>query len=177
MPARPNPSRRNLLRGHMPPTREIPPWRPRPPWTRRTALQDACTGCGRCAEACPESIIALAEDGLPYLNFALGECTFCGECAAACPEPVFAPAHERAPPAFHHVAEIGADCFAAHGIVCQSCGDACPEGAIRFTPRIGAPPLPRLDPLACTGCGACVAACPGEVIACRPFEPAAGRDG
>ena len=39
----------------------------------------------------------------------------------------------------------GEACFAARGVVCQSCGDACPEGAIRFRPRLGGPALPTLD--------------------------------
>ena len=33
-----------------------------------------------------------------------------------------------------------------------------------FPPRIGLPPQPIVDEAACTGCGECVAACPGEAI-------------
>lgn len=174
MPVRPDPARRRFLRGRLIRPAAPPPWQPRPPWS--AAGLAACSGCGDCVDACPQAIIALDDGGLPALDFAAGECTFCGACADACPEPVFLPAGARHAPGFDHLAEIGPDCFAAHGIHCQSCGDACPEHAIRFAPRIGAPPLPRLDAEACTGCGACIAPCPAAAIACRTRAPGESRD-
>ena len=62
------------------------------------------------------------------------------------------------------VALIGELCLAEAGIVCRSCGEACPDSAIRFRPRIGLPPQAIVDQAACTGCGQCVGACPGEAI-------------
>lgn len=62
------------------------------------------------------------------------------------------------------VAVIGDGCFAEAGIVCRSCGDACPEAAIRFSPRIGLPSQAVVNAAACTGCGDCVGACPGDAI-------------
>jgi ferredoxin-type protein NapF len=62
------------------------------------------------------------------------------------------------------VAVINGDCLAEAGIVCRSCGDACAAAAIRFRPRIGLPPQAVVNEAACTGCGDCVAACPGEAI-------------
>jgi len=62
------------------------------------------------------------------------------------------------------VALIGELCLAEAGIVCRSCGEACPDSAIRFRPRIGLPPQAIVDAAACTGCGQCVGACPGEAI-------------
>ena len=62
------------------------------------------------------------------------------------------------------VAVIGDGCLAEAGIVCRSCGDACSASAIRFRPRIGLPPQAIVDEAACTGCGDCVGACPGEAI-------------
>ena len=62
------------------------------------------------------------------------------------------------------IAVIGDGCLAEAGIVCRSCGDACPASAIRFRSRIGLPPQAIVDEAACTGCGDCVGACPGEAI-------------
>jgi ferredoxin-type protein NapF len=62
---------------------------------------------------------------------------------------------------------IGPACFAARGIVCQSCGDHCIAGAIRFRPRLGAAPELLLDDQRCTACGDCVAICPAGAIQVR----------
>ena len=62
------------------------------------------------------------------------------------------------------VAVIGDGCLAEAGIVCRSCGDVCPEIAIRFRPRIGLPPQAIVSESACTGCGECVGVCPGSAI-------------
>lgn len=70
------------------------------------------------------------------------------------------------------VAAIGADCLARAGIHCQSCGDACPEAAIRFRPRTGGPPLPALAPDRCTACGDCVAVCPAGAVSLVAREAA-----
>ena len=79
----------------------------------------------------------------------------------ACPEPVFS---ADPPRRFPHVAAISESCFAKSGIACQSCRDACPEQAIRFSPRIGGPFVPELDEDACSGCGACISVCPAGAI-------------
>ncbi|MET4701395.1 ferredoxin-type protein NapF [Constrictibacter sp. MBR-5] len=164
-------SRRGFLSGR---TRAEPviaePFRVHPPWTGREGFR-ACTDCGACVEACPTEIVSLT--GGVHLEFAAGECTFCGACAAVCPEPVF----DRAQPhPFQHVAAIGEACLARAGVVCQSCGDACPERAIRFTPRRGGPFLPTVVGDSCTGCGACVSPCPVAAIgmAAAPREFADG---
>ena len=62
------------------------------------------------------------------------------------------------------VIEIGDACLTLHGIVCQSCADQCGAAAIRLRLRIGGPALPAVDLLSCTGCGECVARCPGQAI-------------
>jgi ferredoxin-type protein NapF len=62
-------------------------------------------------------------------------------------------------------AEIGAACIAFGQVVCRSCGDACETRAIRFSLRAGGVTVPELDTDACTGCGACVTACPVSAIA------------
>jgi len=138
-----------------------------PPWSHAASVAAACTGCGACVPACPQHIIALDAAGRPALDFSAGECSFCGACADVCPEPVF----DRAISAFEHVAAIGPACFASRGIVCQSCGDVCPESAIRFRPRLGGPALPELASDSCSGCGACIAACPAQAVAVAPRIP------
>lgn len=115
----------------------------------------ACTGCGRCVDACPTHIISLAGNR-PSLDFSVGECTFCNDCRSACPEPVFPADVTR----FVHVVAIADHCLAKNNVACQSCRDGCPELAIRFRPRIGGPFLPVVDEDACSGCGACVGTCP-----------------
>lgn len=155
-PGLPDRSRRALLRGRLRPASVL-----RPPWALDAArFAAACTGCGACVEACPQAVLARADGGLPEFVPARGECTFCGDCAAACPEGAFAPVHE-APWSLR--ATVGEGCLAVRGIVCMSCRDACGDAAIRFPPT-HAVPRPRVDADRCTGCGACVGACPAGAI-------------
>jgi ferredoxin-type protein NapF len=157
-------SRRNLLLG----LRQSTPPPVRPPWTSETSIAEACTHCGACAEACGPGLISLGAGGLPALDFTAGECTFCAACADACPEPVFPDVAERKR-AFSHVVAIGSTtaaspCLTHRGVVCQTCRDECPEAAIRFAFRIGGPAVPQVVEDLCTGCGACIAACPADAI-------------
>ena len=126
-------------------------------------------GCGDCSTACPQAILSPGADGLPILSLSERECTLCGRCAESCQEPVFA---GRETPAFLHRAAIEETCFAQRGIHCQTCGDACPQAAIRFRPQLGGPPLPEVSAASCNGCGACLAVCPAEAVALRPLEGA-----
>ncbi|MBZ7922257.1 ferredoxin-type protein NapF [Ensifer adhaerens] len=154
-------SRRELFTGRV----AAKPVRIRPPGVSDLSLA-ACTGCGACAERCPTGIIRL-EGGLPFVDFSGGECTFCGACAQACPEPVFEAKDVRR---FPHVASIADTCLARRYVACQSCGESCPEQAIRFRPRMGGPFLPELDEAKCTGCGACLGGCPVSAIVVKALE-------
>lgn len=62
------------------------------------------------------------------------------------------------------IAVVGDTCLAEAGIVCRTCGDICPELAIRFHPRVGMPPQVIVNEAICTGCGECADACPGDAI-------------
>ncbi len=159
-------SRRQFLRGDFA-ARGTPL---RPPWAlSEDAFVDRCTRCDACADACPGGIIVRGQGGFPAVDFTRGACTFCGDCAAACREGALA----RGGPPWTVKAAIGAGCVTLRQVVCQSCGDACEAGAIGFRPRAGAVPVPQLDPIACSGCGACQAACPVGAIAMRHTETAA----
>lgn len=50
----------------------------------------------------------------------------------------------------------------AQEIPCNPCEQACPRDAIRVGEEIAH--LPVLNEDACTGCGLCIAACPGQAI-------------
>lgn len=136
-----------------------------PPGASSRSLQ-SCTGCGLCAEHCPTGIIGLI-NGLPSLDFSSGECTFCGECRTVCPEPVFEPDAVRR---FPHAAVITDACLTKQDVACQSCGESCPEQAIRFRPRLGGPFVPELNEQICNGCGACLQVCPVGAIGTKPRE-------
>ncbi|UEM20793.1 ferredoxin-type protein NapF [Skermanella mucosa] len=152
-----DPGRRSLLRGRL----RRGPVPVRPPYASDARVLDACVRCGACADACPEGIVAAGDGGYPEVDFRNGECTFCGDCAEACPAPVF-DLTQGAP--WFQAAAIADTCFARMGIVCQSCRDACPTGAINFTIGFGGPSRPAVDTDACTGCGACVSPCPAGAV-------------
>ncbi|MGN7755037.1 ferredoxin-type protein NapF [Sinorhizobium sp. 22678] len=150
-------SRRNFLRGRYVGRSQ----RVLPPGVTAASIE-ACTGCGRCVDACPTHIIRLVE-GRPALDFSVAECSFCGQCEGLCPEPVFTGRLKH----FAHVAMIGESCLAKNRTDCQACRDVCPTEAIRFRARAGGPFLPELSEEACTGCGACLSVCPVAAIGIR----------
>jgi Fe-S-cluster-containing hydrogenase component 2 len=72
-------------------------------------------------------------------------------------------------PAVPQLAVIGVGCIVyAQNVVCRSCGDACGEAAIRFTPRLGGAACPVVLTERCTACGDCVPACPASAITLAP---------
>jgi ferredoxin len=58
-------------------------------------------------------------------------------------------------------------CLVHHGALCTACADACPHDAITITRTVA------IDPIDCTGCGLCVAACPTHALAPRTPAPTA----
>lgn len=101
--------------------------------------------------------------GYPEVDFKRGECTFCGACATACKDGALPRAEGQAVP-WSIKARIADTCLAQRGVECRICGDHCPVAAIRFSPRLGGPPLAEVVSGSCTGCGACVAPCPVNAI-------------
>lgn len=159
----PDPSRRALFLGR--PAAEPLPLRP--PWAlSESDFLSACTGCGACVDRCPEHVLARDASGRARFEPRAGECTFCGDCAAACTPGAL---DRRRDPPWTLSAAAGEVCLSQRGVVCRSCGDACPERAISFA--LGAAPAaPRVDAQRCSGCGACASVCPADAIVLRPIR-------
>lgn len=170
--AQPNRSRRAFLFG----ARQMRATVQRPPWSLlEAAFVDACTGCGDCLAACPEAILVPDPDRLPVVDFSrgTGACTFCGACADACAASAFLAADRRdGQEPWYWRAAIGERCLTFNGIMCQSCKDACGDGAIAFVHVAGGVARPFLDVECCTGCGACQSPCPVQAISFTPMERA-----
>lgn len=153
-----NLSRRNLFRGRAD-SATLPL---RPPGAIKEALfADRCTTCGECIAACPEHIIVKGSAGYPEVDFRQGECTFCSRCIEICAEDALV--HEVQPP-WQLVIQLTDSCLAKRQVVCQTCGDTCEAEAIRFLPLPGLVAIPVIDQDVCTGCGACIAACPHDAL-------------
>lgn len=152
-------NRRQFLRGNF----KAAPAPQRPPWALAEELFiNACSRCGDCAAVCPTRIIVIVR-GFPEVDFKRGECTFCGSCAAACKDKALLNSDIQIWP-WAIKAQVASTCLAQRGVECRICGDHCTVTAIRFSPRLGGPPVAEIDPATCTGCGACVAPCPVNAI-------------
>ena len=153
-----NLSRRNLLRGVS--VSIVPPLRP-PGAIAESLFTDKCTGCGDCVKACPQGIVFRGSAGYPEVDLNKAECTFCEQCIDSCQEDALQ--HAVQPPWRWHL-RLQDNCLARQQVVCQTCGDVCVAEAIRFRPQLRSVATPQIDKDACTGCGACVAACPENAL-------------
>ncbi|KAE9628662.1 ferredoxin-type protein NapF [Parasedimentitalea maritima] len=139
----------------------------RPPWSSEQRVLDGCTSCGACLKACPEAILIAGPAGTPKVGFTNGGCTFCGDCVDSCPEAetVFAPRIDE-PWAEQGglLATIGDGCMLSFGISCQICTDSCEPEALRLDLSVRPVGRIKLDTESCTGCGACIEACPEQAI-------------
>ncbi len=157
MPA--NQARTNLFNGRS----GISPNPIRPPWAiPETNFDEVCTSCGDCISACPQQIISFGRGKLPVVSLANAECTFCEECVNHCKAGSLNKASRSEP--WSHKAQISRSCISFQGVTCRICGDACEQGAIRFTWQTGGLSFPELKSASCNGCGACIAPCPSRAI-------------
>ncbi|TYK65905.1 ferredoxin-type protein NapF [Colwellia echini] len=172
-----DPSRRRFFRGRVSNKQII-----RLPWTINEAVfRSGCTQCQDCINSCETNIIVKDEDGLPTVDFNLGECTFCNKCIDACEQPLFSGAFPRTGElkdnnntpeatlaennkAWPGIFTINDKCLAKNNIYCQSCRDECETNAIKFNYINTSIPEPSLNESDCTQCGACVKSCPQEAI-------------
>lgn len=135
----------------------------RPPWAvPDSAFAKLCDGCGACIRRCPEAIIVAGRGGLPRIDFALGGCRLCGRCVEACETGALAGGPPAA--AWSLTALISANCLEQKGISCRVCEGACDAAALRFRPLPGGRAQVIVAADRCTGCGACVSACPAGAI-------------
>ncbi|UWX03846.1 ferredoxin-type protein NapF [Pseudoxanthomonas sp. NC8] len=132
----------------------------RPPRAVEAGLfAERCTRCDDCVRACPEQVLVRDGDGLPRFDPTRGECTFCGDCVQACASGAL---QASVAPPWELRASVHEGCLPAHGVVCASCREVCPESAIHVAP--GARGAATVDAARCSGCGACVAICPVGAI-------------
>ncbi|WP_189436428.1 ferredoxin-type protein NapF [Pseudovibrio japonicus] len=131
-------------------------------------FSEACTGCGDCISVCPEKILRISERSrLAVVDFGKGSCSFCGACVDACKEGALVKTG-KAPWAMKAV--ISSNCLSYQKIACRACADFCEMRAIRFHPGLGGQQTPDLDSEVCTGCGACLVACPNGSIEMREVK-------
>ena len=94
-------------------------------------IEEKCTGCGNCVEACPRNIIALMPQGLPVYVLCVSHdgpkyarkacdkaCIACGMCVRKCPNEAFVLEDK--------LAVVDYDKCQAAGV----CIDVCPTGAL-----------------------------------------------
>ncbi|WP_282027936.1 ferredoxin-type protein NapF [Ruegeria faecimaris] len=134
----------------------------RPPGSVVPGFADQCSKCGDCVEACPESVIAIGQDGYPVFQPTEGPCTFCGSCAQSCPTDALD--IERLQDWPWRASVEAASCLSVNGVSCRVCQDNCDQNAISFRLQMGGRADPSLDLDACTGCGSCMVSCPVDAV-------------
>jgi ferredoxin-type protein NapF len=173
-------ARRSFLRGNML-TKEgrsrdqkiRQPLGPVLPWFE-PMNQETCGDCAQpCVSSCPQGVIRIhpeshTESGTPYLDFSSGGCNFCGDCGIACPEGM-ADVRDAAIVMMGPVKLDMSMCHAWNGIFCMSCIGRCDTKALSLDQRRRV----HVNDNLCTGCGFCVASCPGDALSVTVLEKTA----
>lgn len=71
------------------------------------------------------------------------------------------------------VARVSDACVEPRGVTCRRCAEECSLSALRFQPLVQGKAKVLIDPLACSGCGACVGVCPVGALSLVRAERAA----
>jgi RnfABCDGE-type electron transport complex B subunit len=119
-----------------------------------------CFGLGSCRTACDYGAIEIV-DGIAVVHEE--KCVGCGACVKACPRRIIrmAPRDVRvfvACASHDNGKAVRAYCQVGC-IGCKKCVKACGDDAMQFDNF-----LARVDHAKCTACGACVGACPRDII-------------
>ena len=124
------------------------------------ACHGGCLGFGNCMKACAFGAIQVI-DGVAVVD--REKCRGCGQCALHCPKHLIEMLpYEQKTAVVCSSREKGKVVMAACEagcIGCKKCERTCSQSAIRVEES-----LAHIDPEKCTGCGACIEACPRNII-------------
>lgn len=166
---------------------------------------ETCTGCGICAEACPEDAITVglvgavrrgAVDYAEPVNIDEVKCSYCGVCVIMCPFNALTlkiDGEERLPiiekegfPQYEMITKVDDE----KCVKCTICEEVCPRDAIdREVPEfegtlesgkpeqaaITAETKFEVDDEKCTYCGICGAICPAIEVKHKAFTAESGK--
>lgn len=130
-----------------------------PPYAVANATYEECKTCdAMCVSVCEEKILKRDAQGVPFVDFSSNGCSDCHKCLESCiPNVLNDP--QRFIQAKARISMMS--CMSHHNTICFSCKEPCMENAIVFEGMF----RPIIIPDKCTGCGYCVAVCPGAAIA------------